>query len=733
MNYNNQRTRKTNGRCYRNNGNDAEDDSVTHASMANAVVDMVLGHDDNNSEGQQHDDDDEKAEEKMQLEKYHQQLEQRQRRDQISAREKNTTRTSSTRKIAAHIKKNHKKIHPIMPNTNSTNATKPVSVTSKIRKRQEVQQEQRSQSNHSRLNLVDIDIEEKVGVSYHHSNNASASLHKMTSEEEKMLQEKIAGILVATNKDTPNGKEQLSPLYFGETEKSSSPSRSTSAPPDLLQSELAGPADGEDDNDMIPPPLRRHAQSLPGAVRIRGPGYVEADSPDDTNSILSQIVASVTPAATRAESERFPNNENGNNNNDGGDSDGSESDEENLINAVLVDTDDFVEATIMPEPRKRKCRNLLCGLMVIGMAVVLAGLLPMIYEKVENRGKTLPSSDAVNVESDKDVGDGSSTQTLSPSPSGTAQEKFVTDVDTLAPTTTPTPTASPSKVPTSFPTTSKPTSMPSITPTMSPTVSVTITVVIQLDDRPEQTGWSLKCDGQTYFHIPPKTYENDVNRQIVVLGQTYSGANCELGIIDTGFDGIADGSYAVYYGDDITDPSYRLVDGWGSSFERDLKVPFVVAAPPTMSPTTSLTPTQSPAPSVQPGLGLPAINMVPVTVEIQLDYFAAEISWALQCGDETVASYGAGTYTTPNALVRETYEIQEGKECQFGILDQYGDGICCVYGNGYYSINVGNDFTNEDNIIVYGTLYVGVGQREESFTVMEPISSGPLFKSLPNP
>jgi len=730
MSYNRRTETNNNGRKYYQN--DETDEEATQCSMKNAVVDMVLNQDEEEHHQQvQQEYDDEKAQERAQLENYHKNLAQQRRGDITKMKATTTTRTSSTRQIGIG-KKNYKKIHPMATTTNT--ATTVASTT-----QQQQQQHRRGQSSSRRkLNLVDISVpdddpslhKERVGVT--HQPNSS-SLHKMTSDEEKMLKAKIAGILGNAN-NIPDAKDQLSVSHVDEK---SSPSRSTSAPPDILRRDAGAVAAGDDD-EMTPPSLRRHAQSLPGAVRVRGPGYIEDGAPDETNSIVSQIVASVT-RATRGESERYPNENNSSNSSHGSDDD--ERDEENLINAVLVDTDEFVEATIMPEPRKRRCRTILCSLMVIGIAIVLAGILPLVYDKLKS-GATISSNDdsdtstVVVEETDKDVGSDFDVQTLSPSSTATASEKSNAAQEqfpSLSPSVTSEPTVTASNVPTIAPTTAAPSTIPSVTPTTSPTASVTIAVVIQLDDHPEQTGWSLKCDDKTYFHIPPMTYENDQNRQIVVLGETYLGANCILGIIDTGFDGISDGSYEVYYGNDITDPANRLVDGWGSSFEKELKAPFVVAAPPTMSPTTSMAPSASPAPTIDPGFGLPAINLVPVTVEIQLDYFSSEISWALQCDGQTVASHAAGSYTTPNELVRETFEVQEGQECKFGILDNYGDGICCIYGDGYYSIKVGNDITNDDNVVVSGTLYVGVKQREESFTVMEPITSGNLFSPSSNP
>merc|ERR1712241_729841 len=70
----------------------------------------------------------------------------------------------------------------------------------------------------------------------------------------------------------------------------------------------------------------------------------------------------------------------------------------------------------------------------------------------------------------------------------------------------------------------------------------------------------------------------------------------------------------------------------------------------------------------------------------------------------------------------------------FTMLDSYGDGICCTYGNGFYKYTVGElvkegaEFTNED----ISTFNVGDGDSSDDITpTLSPVTSGPcdyLFK-----
>ena len=76
-------------------------------------------------------------------------------------------------------------------------------------------------------------------------------------------------------------------------------------------------------------------------------------------------------------------------------------------------------------------------------------------------------------------------------------------------------------------------------------------------------------------------------------------------------------------------------------------------------------------------------------ITIQTDYYPYETTWELldQSGQVLAAS---GPYSV--ALVEESYSICVSAGCyQFVINDGYGDGICCDYGNGSYSLSFGGE------------------------------------------
>merc|ERR1719145_202403 len=114
---------------------------------------------------------------------------------------------------------------------------------------------------------------------------------------------------------------------------------------------------------------------------------------------------------------------------------------------------------------------------------------------------------------------------------------------------------------------------------------------------------------------------------------------------------------------------------------------------PTRVGTPSATPTSQPTPC----------NGKSVSVNIKTDNYPAETSWTIQdnCGAGMVGS-GSG-YSERNADISELLCLPES-EYTFTISDEYGDGICCGYGNGLYSLIVdgslvksGGQFASSDD------------------------------------
>lgn len=77
-----------------------------------------------------------------------------------------------------------------------------------------------------------------------------------------------------------------------------------------------------------------------------------------------------------------------------------------------------------------------------------------------------------------------------------------------------------------------------------------------------------------------------------------------------------------------------------------------------------------------------------VTVSILTDNYASETSWTIQDANGNTVANGGG-YSNNNTLYTSEVCLADG--CyDFVINDTYGDGICCTYGNGNYTIDAGS-------------------------------------------
>lgn len=73
-----------------------------------------------------------------------------------------------------------------------------------------------------------------------------------------------------------------------------------------------------------------------------------------------------------------------------------------------------------------------------------------------------------------------------------------------------------------------------------------------------------------------------------------------------------------------------------------------------------------------------------VALSISLDNFPGETSWTVTDDNSNIVASGSG-YNTPSSLVTEDICLSDG--CfTFTIYDSYGDGICCGYGTGSYTL-----------------------------------------------
>lgn len=78
-----------------------------------------------------------------------------------------------------------------------------------------------------------------------------------------------------------------------------------------------------------------------------------------------------------------------------------------------------------------------------------------------------------------------------------------------------------------------------------------------------------------------------------------------------------------------------------------------------------------------------------LTLTINLDNYPEETSWTVTSGGSTVASGGTYGSQPDGSTVVENITLDDGSYT-FTINDAYGDGICCGYGNGSYSLTSGS-------------------------------------------
>lgn len=83
----------------------------------------------------------------------------------------------------------------------------------------------------------------------------------------------------------------------------------------------------------------------------------------------------------------------------------------------------------------------------------------------------------------------------------------------------------------------------------------------------------------------------------------------------------------------------------------------------------------------------PPCVTAPVDLYLKLDNYPGETTWTLKtAGGSTIAS--GGPYSTPGQTITQTFNLT-ANDYIFTIFDSYGDGICCSYGQGSYSLTSG--------------------------------------------
>ncbi|KAG7353653.1 peptidase S8 family protein [Nitzschia inconspicua] len=193
--------------------------------------------------------------------------------------------------------------------------------------------------------------------------------------------------------------------------------------------------------------------------------------------------------------------------------------------------------------------------------------------------------------------------------------------------------------------------------------SVPITIIIQLDDHPTETAWSIirKETNTVLVNVVQGTYTvaQKTMHETVFLPP---GSNIFFRILDEHGDGLCcdtPGNYRVVLGRDAK--GKVLVSGggdFGSERWHEFQVPQDFKDRPEV-------------PDISHG-------QIPLTVVIQLDEYPQEIGWRidrLDIHNEEIIRIPAGVYVTPEMIVVRTIVLQEKEVFNFKVFDMTGDGI----------------------------------------------------------
>ncbi len=124
-----------------------------------------------------------------------------------------------------------------------------------------------------------------------------------------------------------------------------------------------------------------------------------------------------------------------------------------------------------------------------------------------------------------------------------------------------------------------------------------------------------------------------------------------------------------------------------------------------------------------------------LTLELTTDRYGSETTWAMVKSDGTVA-YSGGPYQnlTANGTTVQTpvNMVLDPSECYyFEILDSYGDGICCSYGQGSFRVYDDQGFTLAQGGAI-GSEFIRAFTTQLSSNIEDVIETS-TFNVFPNP
>jgi len=108
-----------------------------------------------------------------------------------------------------------------------------------------------------------------------------------------------------------------------------------------------------------------------------------------------------------------------------------------------------------------------------------------------------------------------------------------------------------------------------------------------------------------------------------------------------------------------------------------------------------------------------------ITFALTLDNYPAETTWTLRNSAGTPV-YAGGPYNQAGVTINQTFNLPPAAGYQFTINDSFGDGICCGYGNGSFSLR-----DNQNELIASG------GAFGANFSIIFCTQSGGVVDNCP--
>merc|ERR1712226_725367 len=149
--------------------------------------------------------------------------------------------------------------------------------------------------------------------------------------------------------------------------------------------------------------------------------------------------------------------------------------------------------------------------------------------------------------------------------------------------------------------------------------------------------------------------------------------------------GYGNGGYSVKVDGEVVASGAEYTSFESTTFTVGGSTTPAPVVPPTPAP--SVPPTPSPVASPVTGPPTSCSSTSLVLVEVTSDNWPGDISWYLKNEETGEEILSGGDYTDGNTLFTGSADVCPGTY-EFRIDDSWGDGLCCSYGNGGYSVKV---------------------------------------------